>query len=127
MKKLIFLTAIMLLVTFSGISQNYHKVSKSAGGIWNEATKDYDWGPLNDVNMTVITKGNIILVDDGANSVYMTFDVLPLKPKKDVRKQTAWKAIDEKDRKCIVKLVQYIDYQILYIIYPGIVIEYLFD
>ena len=68
MKKLI--TAALLLLSLSAISQTSYHVYKSQIGRWNDYTKKWSYERAEYVNMDIITTKGTIYITDQARSSY---------------------------------------------------------
>jgi len=127
MKKLLLLTAI-LICSFASYAQDYYRIYAVTIGYLNRSTQEVDWGEDKKTEMQATIKGNVLFISDKAQSTYTTYQELPLKDQGGIRKQVAWRAVDENNNKCVVKLMWYYKgIQMIYIIYERYSLGYYFE
>lgn len=86
------------------------------------------WDDHKPINLTFTVQRNIILVDDEAHSVYRLQDNFNREEFRDYR-HIMWNARDERNRYCVIKIVQYKDgdRSQLYVLYSQVAFCYTID
>jgi len=123
MKKLLLITALFFLSLIS-YAQIYVKATHLQPGIYNEKTKKWDWGVTQPVdNIDITLKGNNVYIDNKAQTHITSYEDMGSKTSydEDGDKYTlhTWKAVDEKQRKCLFLMTTYAElkleiYSIIY-------------
>jgi hypothetical protein len=123
MKKLLLIIAVFF-ISLTPYAQQYVRATHLQPGIYNEKTKKWDWGVTQPVdNIDITLKGNNVYIDNKAQTHITSYEDMGSKTSydEDGDKYTlhTWKAVDEKQRKCLFLMTTYIDlkleiYSIIY-------------
>ena len=123
MKKLLLIIAVFF-ISLTPYAQQYVRATHLQPGIYNDATKKWKWGETQPVdNIDITLKGNNVYVDNKAQTHITTYEDMGSKTAydEDGDKYTlhTWKAVDEKQRKCLFLMTTYTDlkleiYSIIY-------------
>lgn len=116
MKKLLLFIA-LLFISLTPFAQQYVKATHLQPGIYNEKTKQFEWGQTQPVdNIDITLKGNNIYFDNKAQTHITTYEDMGSKTAydEDGDKYTrhTWRAVDEKQRKCLFIMTNYPDLKI---------------
>jgi len=125
MKKLI-LTVLASFLTLTLVAQTTIHSTAIRIADWNETTENWDWnGEWKDQNINFLLQGNVILVNDKANSTYTMLDEGKL-----VDNYFEWKAIDEGRLKCTFMMSVEADennYQYIMVVYSDRLFKYVYE
>lgn len=120
MKKIILSVFIILICVRPLFSQYLIYTDKNMIGSWNQYTKKYTYGELNDANITFEINKKYITANDNSNSIYRitkkSNDIY-----EDGYKIFGWDCYDERNRSCSFSITDYYDQDkldIIMIIYP---------
>jgi hypothetical protein len=82
-------------------------------GEWDYKKKDWNWDPMIYENLTFTLNGDLIMVNDLAGSVYVTYAQFT-----DDKYSTSWRAVDDDDISCIFAMSREGEYPFtIYIMY----------
>jgi hypothetical protein len=115
MKNLILKSALLfVLVTISSFtfSQSVTNAYMVQTGSWSSYSSDWIWGDWKSVDIDFMFRGNVVLVNDAANSSYTTIGD-PI----EVDNNFSWNAIDEKGRKCMFTMAFGTNPQMIIVMY----------
>ena len=112
MKKTILLLCLLFgsLLTYA---QKYMNVTHLQPGVYNEYSKTWKWGKTEAIDLQITLSGSDIYVNDKAETHVRTYEDLGSKTSydEDGDKYTlhTWRAIDEKQRKCLFLMTLFQD------------------
>jgi hypothetical protein len=118
MKKLFFL---LIFISTLSVAHSQDKI-ESYGiqiGNWNYVTQNWDFEQLKTCNVDFIIQGNVIIANDEAKSTYYTYNFFT-----ETETSKSWKALDEKNRECIVALSFKYNTRILSVMYDDVIYKY---
>ena len=103
--KLILLLSTLFCFTAKAQTSTCH-ASRVTQSKWNSEKNKWEYDEPIDIDLTFTMQGRVILVNDKANSTYTTIRQT-INDSTSEPKQSAWKAIDEKNRNCLFKMYWY--------------------
>lgn len=128
MKKLLLVIASLFVYTIGSYAQSAtYTVFSSKVAQLNTYTNTWEWSHSYDVNMSVVVTDTKIYVDDENKSIYtITSNSATTKLNYD-SKVITYKAIDERNKRCSIELVSWINKDFapqMYIVYSDIRFAY---
>jgi len=126
-------TILLLLLTIGSIianAQSIHRVTHLQPGVYNETTKSWKWGKTEEVTLKITLNGNNVYVNDEAQTHITTYEDLGEKKGIDDEGDSytlhTWKAVDEKQRKCLFLMTFYknISFEVYSVIYSDFGFRY---
>lgn len=122
MKKL--LTILMVsLFTLTAFTQDVKSTTCFLQtGKWNSYKEDYVYGKIKFEKIDFLFRGNVIIVNDYAESTYITSN-----SQKFSDGSVLWDAIDENNKMCKVVMYDELGYTVVEIMYVNVSYKYFFD
>lgn len=114
MKKILSLLLFVSTLSFAQRNETSYQVQS---GKYNSYTKKWTWNEVADQEVSIKLDGSVIYIYNNANTVLATYEDMGEKSgydgDGDKYKTHTWRAIDNKNRKCLFMMTWYTDIPII--------------